>query len=102
VRALAVGGRLISVGRLAGATGVLDLELLAYKRASIVGVTFRTRSIAERAAIARGVARDLLPAMRRGGLRPIVDRTYPLDRAAEAQARMATDAHRRKLVLTVP
>ncbi len=102
VRALAVGGRLISVGRLAGATGLLDLELLAYKRASIVGVTFRTRSIAERAAIARGVARDLLPAMARGGLRPIVDRTYPLARAAEAQARMATDAHRGKLVLTVP
>jgi NADPH:quinone reductase-like Zn-dependent oxidoreductase len=33
VRSLAIGGRLVSVGRLAGATGQLDLEALAYKRA---------------------------------------------------------------------
>jgi NADPH:quinone reductase len=102
VRSLAIGGRLVSVGRLAGATGQLDLEALAYKRARIVGVTFRTRSIAEHSQIARGVTERLLPAMTRGELRPIIDHTYPLHRAAEAHARMATNRHRGKLVLTVP
>ena len=81
--------------------GELDLESLAYKRARIVGVTFRTRSLAQYAQIARAVGENLLPAMERGELRPIIDRTYPLDRAAEAQAFMAADEHRGKLVLTV-
>ena len=101
IRSLAIEGRLVSVGRLAGAKGELDLESLAYKRARIVGVTFRTRSLAQYAQIARAVGENLLPAMERGELRPIIDRTYPLDRAAEAQAFMAADEHRGKLVLTV-
>jgi NADPH:quinone reductase len=101
IRSLAIEGRLVSVGRLAGPTGELDLESLAYKRARIIGVTFRTRSIAQYAQIARAVGENLLPAMERGELRPIIDRTYALDRAAEAQAFMAADEHRGKLVLTV-
>lgn len=102
VRSLAIEGRLVSVGRLAGTTGQLDLESLAYKRARIIGVTFRTRSIAQYGEIASGLTERLLPAMARGELRPIIDRTYPLHRAADAQARMATNEHRGKLVLTIP
>jgi NADPH2:quinone reductase len=100
IRSLAIEGRLISVGRLGGNTGPLDLELLAYKRARIIGVTFRTRSLEQSAEIARGVTHDLLPAMQAGALRPIIDRTYPLEQAAEAQARMAANHHHGKIVLT--
>lgn len=100
IRCLAIEGRLISVGRLGGDTGSLDLELLAYKRARIIGVTFRTRSREQHAAITRGVTHDLLPAIQTGALRPIIDRTYPLEQATEAQARMAANRHRGKIVLT--
>jgi NADPH:quinone reductase len=100
IRSLAIEGRLISVGRLGGDTGPLDLELLAYKRAQIIGVTFRTRSLEQHAEIVRSVTHDLLPAMQTGALRPIIDRTYPLEQAAEAQARMAGNHHRGKIVLT--
>jgi NADPH2:quinone reductase len=100
VQSLAIEGRLISVGRLGGNTGPLDLELLAYKRAQIIGVTFRTRSLDQYAEIARSVTHDLLPAMQAGALRPIIDRTYPLEQAAQGQARMAANHHRGKIVLT--
>ena len=101
VRCLAVGGRLISVGRLGGERAELDLELLAFKQATIIGVTFRTRTLEQHAEIVRGVIDDLLPALDRGHLRPFVDRTYPLAEAMDAQAHMAANRHRGKLVLTV-
>ncbi len=101
VRCLAVGGRLVSVGRLGGDVGELDLEQLAFKQARIIGVTFRTRTLEQHEDIVRDVIDDLLPALDRGHLRPIIDRTYPLAAAMEAQARMAANQHRGKLVLTV-
>ena len=101
LEALALGGRLISVGRLGGGAGTLDLERLAFKRARVIGVTFRTRTVEEHASIVRGVARDLLPAMEGGAMRPIVDRVYPLADVAAAYARMAAGEHRGKLVVAV-
>ncbi len=101
LRCMALKGRLISVGRLSQATGELDLELLALKRLQLIGVTNRTRTIDEKIAIVRGVASDLLPALADGRLRPIIDRVFPLHRASEAQAYMASNAQVGKIVLEV-
>ena len=51
LRASAVGGRVVNIGRFAGTRGEIDLELLALRRISLIGVTFRTRSLQEHAAI---------------------------------------------------
>jgi NADPH:quinone reductase len=101
LHALAVGGRLISVGRLGGTHAELDMELLAYKRLTLEGVTFRTRSVEQYAEIVAGVTRDLLEPLAAGTLRPGVHRTYPLEQAAQAQELMASDGHRGKIVLVV-
>jgi len=101
LRCLALRGRLISVGRLAGITGELNLDLLALKRLHLIGVTFRTRTLEERIAIARRFAADLLPALADGRLRPLIDRVFPLDQALEAQAYMVSNAQVGKIVLTV-
>ena len=44
IRTLALKARLVSVGRNAGRVGDCDLDEIARKRASIIGVTFRTRT----------------------------------------------------------
>ena len=100
--ALAIGGRLISVGRLGPVRGEIDLDLLALKRLKLIGVTFRTRSIEEYESCVSLAAGAVLPALADGRLRPIVDSVYPLDRALEAQARMAANQHLGKIVLTIP
>ena len=75
------------------------MELLALKRLKLIGVTNRTRTIEQRIAIARDVVKELLPGLAEGRLKPVVDRVFPLSRAAEAQAYMASNAHVGKIVL---
>lgn len=101
LRCMALKGRLVSVGRLGGRVGELDLDLVALKRLTLIGVTFRTRTLEERIAIAQRFAADLLPALADGRLRPVIDRAFPLTEALEAQGYMASDAHIGKIVLTV-
>jgi NADPH:quinone reductase-like Zn-dependent oxidoreductase len=101
VECLAVGGRLVSVGRLGGGTGPLDLEALALKRLEIIGVTFRTRDADEKAAIAAGVRNLLVQDGAAEALRPTVDRTLPWIRKDEAYEVMERNAHLGKIVLEV-
>lgn len=101
LRCMALRGRLVSVGRLGGITGELNLDLLALKRLQLIGVTFRTRTLEERIAIVRAFTADLLPALAEGRLRPVIDRVFPLDQALEAQSYMVANTQVGKIVLTV-
>jgi NADPH2:quinone reductase len=100
LRCMAVKGRLVSVGRIAGGKGELDLEVMALKRLQLIGVTFRTRTVEEKIAIAKAVIKDLLPALRDGRLRPVVDRIFKLEEAVEAQKYMLTNAQIGRIVLS--
>jgi putative PIG3 family NAD(P)H quinone oxidoreductase len=101
LRCMALQGRLIGVGRLGGRKSEIDLDFIALRRLSLIGVTFRTRSLAERIAIAQRCQADVLPALADGRLRPLIDRTFGLDEALEAQGYMASNAHLGKIVLTL-
>jgi NADPH2:quinone reductase len=98
---IALGGRLVSVGRLGAEKGEIDMDLLALKRASLIGVTFRTRTLEERAACVQRCAQDLLPALADGRLEPVLDRTFAMAEIEEAHGYMASNAHLGKVVLLV-
>jgi NADPH:quinone reductase-like Zn-dependent oxidoreductase len=97
--AAAILGRIVQVGRLGGKTAPIDLDELARKRVSLIGVTFRTRTTDERVEVVRAAWRDLATAVNAGVLRPPVHETYALADAAAAQAALARDEHIGKLVL---
>lgn len=99
VASSAIPGRIVSVGRLGGMTDTVDLNELARKRVSLVGVTFRTRSIADKQKLNERFMADLGAQLSDGRLRPIIDRTYPLAQALAAQEYMASNAHFGKIVL---
>jgi NADPH2:quinone reductase len=101
LRCMALCGRLVSVGRLGGGKGACDLDVLALKRLQCIGVTFRTRTLDERIAIAQRFTADLLPALADGRLRPLIDRIFPLPEALAAQTYMASNAQVGKIVLMV-
>jgi NADPH:quinone reductase-like Zn-dependent oxidoreductase len=99
IRCAALLGRLVGVGRLGGAEGVLDLEALAFKRLSIIGVTFRTRDAAEKAAIVAALLSEVDPAFE--ALRPSIDRILPWTEVQRAQDLMAANSHLGKIVLSL-
>ena len=101
IAAAAIRGRIVQVGRLGGPAAALDLEELARKRLTLVGVTFRTRSADERAEIARRCLADLGEALAAGDVRPTIESAYGLAEAEEAQAALARNEHVGKLVLTL-
>ena len=101
MEALALCGRLIGVGRLGGKMAEIDLDLSALKRLRLIGVTLRTRTIDEKAELARRAIADLGPLIESGKLAPLVDKTFPLDQALAAQDYMKTNRHLGKIVLTI-
>src|ERR1700722_5817022 len=101
IRALAIKGRLVSVGRNAGQVGDCNLDEVARKRVSIIGVTFRTRSVDESMICGERFSADLLEAFSTGALKPVLDRTFPFERIADAHAYMLSDTQIGKIVVTM-
>jgi NADPH2:quinone reductase len=101
MRAAAVLGRIVNVGRLGGFKGEFDFDLHALKRIDYIGVTFRTRSVEEVREIVRAMRDDLWPHVENGELSLPIDKTFPLDQAVAALAHMRANAHFGKIVLTM-
>ena len=68
---------------------------------SITLATLRSRSVAEKASIARAIEAKVWPLVVAGRVRPVVFQTFPLAQAAAAHALMETSSHIGKIVLTL-
>jgi NADPH2:quinone reductase len=99
LRATAILGHIVNVGRLGGMVATFDFDTHAARRITYVGVTFRTRSAEEVAEIVRKARADLWDALEAGKLSLPLDRTYPLAEVNEALARMKANQHFGKLAL---
>jgi NADPH:quinone reductase len=97
VRALAPRGRMVCLATLGGATGELPLGALLGKRARIEGSVLRARRLEEKAGLARRFAK-LIPAFEAGALRPVVERVFSFEQAAEAFATLERNEAFGKLV----
>ena len=101
MRAMALLGRIVNVGRLGGTKAEFDFDLHALRRIDYIGVTFRTRTLDEVREIVRRMREDLWEAVEARKLTLPIDRVFPLDQAVEAQAHMRANGHFGKIVLTV-
>jgi NADPH:quinone reductase-like Zn-dependent oxidoreductase len=69
------GGRLAIAGAVAGAVTQLDIRTVYLKHLSILGCTLGTRKEFD----------QMLVAIREGKIQPLIDKTFPLGKAREAQ-----------------
>ncbi|OBB84377.1 zinc-binding dehydrogenase [Mycolicibacterium peregrinum] len=98
--ATAVGGTIISIGRLAGADTSLNLDTVAFRRQRIIGTTFSIRTRTELADVVAALQPEVLPAVAAGTIAARLDGTYPPERAGEAAARLRDNAALGKTVLS--
>jgi putative PIG3 family NAD(P)H quinone oxidoreductase len=100
LKALAPMGRLISVGVTAGAEAQIDLEVLMRKRLRIFGTVLRARSAAEKAAAVRRFADQVLPLVRCGILKAVIDSKFEAAEVIDAHKRLEANATFGKVILT--
>jgi putative PIG3 family NAD(P)H quinone oxidoreductase len=101
VTALAVGGRIVQVGVMAGGTPPVNIGMLLPKRATLVGTVLRARPLEEKIAVSRRFAAEMLPLFETKALKPVIDGRFPLADIRLAHARMETNANVGKILIDV-
>jgi putative PIG3 family NAD(P)H quinone oxidoreductase len=94
-------GRIHQIAFLQGPNVNVDLMRLMLKRLTLTGSTLRARTTEVKARIARALHERVWPLLESGKVGPVIDSTLPLEKAAEAHARMESNAHIGKIMLTV-
>jgi NADPH:quinone reductase-like Zn-dependent oxidoreductase len=101
---LAPRGRLIMLGFLAGSGTEADLGPILRKRLEVIGTVMRTRGLEERIPLVRAFTERMLPlfeprAEQGAPLRPVLERTYPMNQLADAHRVMEGNATFGKIVV---
>ncbi len=101
VAAAAPRGRIVLIGLVAGSrTSSFPVGAVLGKRLTLVGTTLRGRSVEEKAAATAAFTRDVVPLLAAGTVGPVMEATFPFDRAEEAYSLLASDTTFGKVVLT--
>ena len=101
LQCLADDGRHVSIAVQRGATATIPVFEIMRRRLTLTGSTLRPRDVGFKSLVADELARTVWPHVEAGRLKPVIDRTFPLEEAADAHRRMESGAHVGKIVLTM-
>ena len=90
LRSVRPGGTVVVAGATSGDPTAAELTRVFFQEIAVLGVTMGSRDD----------LRHLLAFLARTGVRPLVDRTYPLTHARDAVARLAAGEQFGKIVVT--
>lgn len=99
--AAALDGRIVQIAFQRGRRANVDFALLMAKRLMHSGSTLRARPVAFKALVAQELLEHVWPLLVSRKVKPIIDSTFPLEKASEAHARMETSEHMGKIILTL-
>jgi NADPH:quinone reductase-like Zn-dependent oxidoreductase len=91
IRALAKGGRLVTVGATTGATGETSIPQIFWKQLQLIGSTMSTRS----------EFHDVVNLVWKRALRPVIDRVLPLQELRQGHALLEAGEQFGKIVVQV-
>lgn len=96
-----VEGRIVQIAVLNGPKATINAAKIMVKRLHYTGSTLRPRSPADKAAMVRAIEANVLPLLAAGKVKPVMDSSFPLEKAADAHRRMESSEHIGKIVLVV-
>jgi len=99
--AAALEGRIVQIAFLGGFKATVNFTKLMVKRLTHTGSTLRPRSNADKAKMVAAIEDKVMPLIRTGRVKPLMDSSFPLVKAADAHQRMETSEHIGKIVLTL-
>ncbi len=99
--AMALKGRLMLIGALAGSKATVDLRAILSKRLTLRGTVLRSRSLEERVAVTQAFEAHVLPFLASGRLVPRIDATFELAQIGEAHALVEGNGTIGKVALSI-
>ena len=101
LEAMALRGRIILIGGVAGGKTEIDLYQILGKRLHIIGTVLRARSLDEKIAITAAFAKEVVPLLANETIQPVIDSIFPLDQIQDAHRRLESNETFGKVVLTM-
>lgn len=99
IQAAARHGRIVNIAHLQGSKAEIDMMPVMLKNLTLTGSTLRARALEEKTRLTEAVATNIWPHIGQA-VKPVVDSTFELAQAGEAQKRMESSAHIGKIILT--
>lgn len=101
LQSLATEGRLAIIATQGGSKGEIDVSRIMQQRLIVTGSTLRTRDSVFKGMIKAKLLEHVWPLIESGRIRPIVDKVFPMQQAAQAHAYMESSEHKGKIVLAI-
>ena len=101
LEAMALKGRIILIGGVAGGKTNVDLYQILGKRLHVIGTVMRARSLEEKIATTNAFAAEVLPLLAEGAVQPVIDSVFPLEKVQDAHRRLESNETFGKVVLTI-
>ena len=98
---MALRGRLVLIGGVAGAKTEVDLYQILGKRLHVIGTVLRARALDEKIAITAAFAKKVVPSLANEGIKPVIDSAFPLEQIQDAHRRLESNETFGKVVLTL-
>ncbi|MFJ6701080.1 zinc-binding dehydrogenase [Streptomyces sp. NPDC091272] len=98
--ATALDRQVVNIGRLAGPAATVDLDALPFRHLTVHGVSFGFSQDWETVPVPEGLRAEVLPAVARGDVAPVIDTTFTITQHQEAAARLGAANTVGKAVLT--
>ena len=101
LKAMALKGRIILIGGVAGGKTDVDLYQILGKRLHVIGTVLRARPLEEKIAVTTAFAREVVPLLADESAKPVIDSVFPLEQIQEAHRRLESNETFGKVVLTI-
>lgn len=96
---LATEGRLVHIAFLKGPKAEIDFRKIMVKRLTVTGSTLRPQPVENKEKIANSLKEKVWPLIADGAITPVINATFPLEKAADAHALLDSGKNMGKIIL---
>ena len=101
IPSVALKGRIILVGTTGGGTSEIKSGMMLGKRITMKGTALRSRPLEEKIASIQAFAREVVPLLATGRVKPVIDKVFPLAQIAKAHERLESNETFGKVVIEI-
>lgn len=95
---LAMDGRIFILGMQDGFLAEVNIAPLMKRNITIASSTLRARTVENKASIVQEVIKNVWPEIKSGKVKPVVENTFPLDKAVVGHRLMESNRHFGKIL----